>query len=204
MLASVAMKRVGLTGGIGSGKSTVARMLAKKGAPVIDADQIAREIVAPGQPALEELAKEFGTEILQPDGTLNRAALAERAFATPEATARLNAITHPRIEQRTAQLFDEAQAQGYPFAVWDMPLLVDNGHHENMDFVIVVDVDPETRVRRLVKFRGLDEADARRRIAAQVPDHVRIAAADFVVDNNGDEQALTPQVARLWKLLEEL
>lgn len=198
------MKRVGLTGGIGSGKSTVARMLAKKGAPVIDADQIAREIVAPGQPALEELAKEFGTEILQPDGTLNRAALAERAFATPEATARLNAITHPRIEQRTAQLFDEAQAQGYPFAVWDMPLLVDNGHHENMDFVIVVDVDPETRVRRLVKFRGLDEADARRRIAAQVPDHVRIAAADFVVDNNGDEQALTPQVARLWKLLEEL
>lgn len=198
------MKRVGLTGGIGSGKSTVARMLAKKGAPVIDADQIAREIVAPGQPALEELAKEFGTEILQPDGTLNRAALAERAFATPEATARLNAITHPRIEQRTAQLFDEAQAQGYPFAVWDMPLLVDNGHHENMDFVIVVDVDPETRVRRLVKFRGLDEADARRRIAAQVPDHVRIAAADFVVDNNGDEQALTPQVDRLWKLLEEL
>lgn len=198
------MKRVGLTGGIGSGKSTVARMLAKKGAPVIDADQIAREIVAPGQPALEELAKEFGTEILQPDGTLNRAALAERAFATPEATARLNAITHPRIEQRTAQLFDEAQAQGYPFAVWDMPLLVDNGHHENMDFVIVVDVDPETRVRRLVKFRGLDEADARRRIAAQVPDHVRIAAADFVVDNNGDEQSLTPQVERLWKLLEEL
>lgn len=198
------MKRVGLTGGIGSGKSTVARMLAKKGTPVIDADQIAREIVAPGQPALEELAKEFGTEILQPDGTLNRAALAERAFATPEATARLNAITHPRIEQRTAQLFDEAQAQGYPFAVWDMPLLVDNGHHENMDFVIVVDVDPETRVRRLVKFRGLDEADARRRIAAQVPDHVRIAAADFVVDNNGDEQALTPQVDRLWKLLEEL
>lgn len=198
------MKRVGLTGGIGSGKSTVARMLAKKGAPVIDADQIAREIVAPGQPALEELAKEFGTEILQPDGTLNRAALAERAFATPEATARLNAIAHPRIEQRTAQLFDEAQAQGYPFAVWDMPLLVDNGHHENMDFVIVVDVDPETRVRRLVKFRGLDEADARRRIAAQVPDHVRIAAADFVVDNNGDEQALTPQVDRLWKLLEEL
>lgn len=198
------MKRVGLTGGIGSGKSTVARMLAKKGAFVIDADQIAREIVAPGQPALEELAKEFGTEILQPDGTLNRAALAERAFATPEATARLNAITHPRIEQRTAQLFDEAQAQGYPFAVWDMPLLVDNGHHENMDFVIVVDVDPETRVRRLVKFRGLDEADARRRIAAQVPDHVRIAAADFVVDNNGDEQALTPQVDRLWKLLEEL
>lgn len=179
-------------------------MLAKKGAPVIDADQIAREIVAPGQPALEELAKEFGTEILQPDGTLNRAALAERAFATPEATARLNAITHPRIEQRTAQLFDEAQAQGYPFAVWDMPLLVDNGHHENMDFVIVVDVDPETRVRRLVKFRGLDEADARRRIAAQVPDHVRIAAADFVVDNNGDEQSLTPQVERLWKLLEEL
>ncbi|WBT09909.1 dephospho-CoA kinase [Corynebacterium sp. SCR221107] len=198
------MKRVGLTGGIGSGKSTVARMLAKKGAPVIDADQIAREIVAPGQPALEELAKEFGTEILQPDGTLNRAALAERAFATPEATARLNAITHPRIEQRTAQLFDGAQAQGYPFAVWDMPLLVDNGYHENMDFVIVVDVDPETRVRRLVKFRGLDEADARRRIAAQVPDHVRIAAADFVVDNNADEQALTPQVDRLWKLLEEL
>ena len=198
------MKKIGLTGGIGSGKSTVAKLLREKGAPVIDADQIAREIVEPGQPALAELAEAFGEDILDADGRLIRPALAAKAFASDEARALLNSITHPRIEARTAELFAKAEAEGHPFAVWDMPLLVDNGHDKKMDFVVVVDVDKETRVERLVKFRGLDEQDARRRIAAQVPDEVRLAAADFVVDNNGNLPDLVPQVDKLWEILFDL
>lgn len=191
------MIRVGLTGGIGSGKSTVARMLAAQGFTVVDADQIAREIMEPGSPVLAEVAREFGEELLLADGTLDRAELARRAFATEDATQRLNAITHPAIRAESARRLDAAEARGEAAAIYDMPLLVDLGLHESMDLTVVVDVDPEERVRRLVASRGLDEADARARIARQIPDAERNAAADVIIDNNGPVEGLEPQVEAL-------
>lgn len=196
------MKLIGLTGGIGSGKSTVARLLAERGWSVVDADQIAREIVEPGEPALAELAEAFGADILDEAGTLQRAELARRAFVDAEHTGKLNAITHPRIQERTQERFAEARVAGVEYCVYDMPLLVDNGLDRDMDEVLVVDVDVEERVRRLVAHRGLDEADARRRIAQQVPDEVRLAAATYVIDNNGVLEDLPPQVARVAAAIE--
>ncbi|OFQ53572.1 dephospho-CoA kinase [Corynebacterium sp. HMSC074H12] len=189
------MKLIGLTGGIGSGKSTVAQLLVQEGWVLVDADRIARDIVEPGQPALTELAEAFGQDILLPDGSLDRGLLASRAFASAEKTAVLNSITHPRIQEETQARFEAARQGGADFVVYDMPLLVDKGLHKDMDATIVVDVDVEERVRRLVEYRGLDEGDARRRIAAQIPDDVRRAAADFVIDNNGPREALDAQVA---------
>lgn len=189
------MKLIGLTGGIGSGKSTVAQLLVEQGWVLVDADRIARDIVEPGQPALAELAEAFGEDILRADGTLDRGLLASRAFASREKTDLLNSITHPRIHEETQARFDAARRAGEEFVVYDMPLLVDNGLHKDMDATIVVDVDVEERVRRLVKFRGLEEDDARRRIAAQIPDDVRRAAADLLIDNNGPREALDAQVA---------
>lgn len=198
---------VGLTGGIGSGKTTVANLMRSHGWVVVDADAIAREIVEPGQPALQELAAHFGEDILDEQGALRRGLLAQRAFASPEETAALNAITHPRIEQVTQERFAAARAEalagaGSRFCVYDMPLLVDKGLHKGMDEVIVVDVAAETRVQRLVEFRGLDEDDARRRIAAQIDDATRRAAATFVVDNNGSLEELESATRRVIGQLE--
>lgn len=189
------MKLIGLTGGIGSGKSTVAQLLVEQGWALVDADRIARDIVEPGQPALAELAEAFGEDILRADGTLDRGLLASRAFASREKTDLLNSITHPRIHEETQARFDAARRAGEEFVVYDMPLLVDNGLHKDMDATIVVDVDVEERVRRLVECRGLEEDGARRRIAAQIPDDVRRAAADLLIDNNGPREALDAQVA---------
>lgn len=189
------MKIIGLTGGIGSGKSTVAQLLEQQGWVLVDADRIARDIVEPGQPALTELADAFGQDILLPNGSLDRGLLASRAFASREKTDLLNSITHPRIQEETQARFEAARQGGADFVVYDMPLLVDKGLHKDMDATIVVDVDVEERVRRLVEYRGLDEGDARRRIAAQIPDDVRRAAADLVIDNNGPREALDAQVA---------
>ncbi|KXB56716.1 dephospho-CoA kinase [Corynebacterium sp. CMW7794] len=197
------MKLIGLTGGIGSGKSTVARLLAERGWSVVDADQIAREIVEPGEPALAELVEAFGADILDEAGTLQRAELARRAFVDAEHTAKLNAITHPRIQERTQERFAEARVAGVEYCVYDMPLLVDNGLDRDMDEVLVVNVDVEERVRRLVAHRGLDEADARRRIAQQVPDEVRLAAATYVIDNNGVLEDLALQVDRVAAAIEK-
>ena len=188
------MKLIGLTGGIGSGKSTVAQLLVRHCWELVDADQIARDIVEPGQPALTELAQAFGEDILQEDGSLDRGLLASRAFSSREKTAVLNSITHPRINEETQARFDAARRGGADFVVYDMPLLVDKGLHKDMDATIVVDVDAEERVRRLVAYRGLDEEDARRRIAAQIPDDVRRVVADFIIDNNGPLEALDEQV----------
>lgn len=187
------MKKVGLTGGIGSGKSTVAALLAQAGYPVVDADQIARDIVEPGQPALGALAEAFGREILHADGSLNRAALARRAFVDAEHTELLNGIMHPRIEEETARRFDAAEKAGEPVVIYDMPLLVDKGLHRGMDLTVVVDAEPETRVERL-RGRGIAEEDARRRMAAQIDDAARRAAADVLVDNNGTLDDLEEQV----------
>lgn len=195
------MKKVGLTGGIGSGKSTVARMLADAGFAVVDADQIAREIMEPGSPVLDEVAREFGADLIGPGGALNRGELARRAFASREQTARLNAITHPAIRAESERRFAAAAVAGEPAVVYDMPLLVDLGLDKDMDLTVVVDVDAEERVRRLVATRGLDEADARARIKQQLDDDTRKAAADVIIDNNGPKEALEPQVRELIETL---
>jgi dephospho-CoA kinase len=195
------MKMIGLTGGIGSGKSTVAALLTEHGFPVVDADQLAREVVEPGQPALAELAEAFGQDVLLADGSLNRPELAARAFVDKARTELLNAITHPRIQELRERRFQEAEDAGSEAAVYDMPLLVEQGVDKNMDLTVVVDVDVEERVRRLVTTRGLTEEDARRRIAAQVDDAERLAAADVVIDNNGPVEALGEQVEQLVRVI---
>lgn len=192
------MLKIGLTGGIGSGKSTVSRKLAELGAIVVDADLIAREIVEPGQPALAELAEAFD-DVLNEDGSLNRAELARQAFSSPEKTEILNSITHPRIRQRTAEQFAAAERSGADVLVYDMPLLIENGEYKNMDHVLVVDTADDIRIRRLVEQRGLDEADAKRRIAAQIDRESRISHADTVLDNNDSLEGLLNQVERFWK-----
>lgn len=192
------MIRVGLTGGIGSGKSTVARMLEARGAVVIDADAIAREIVEPGEPALHALVEEFGDSIIAGDGSLRRGELASVAFASPDGTARLNAIMHPLIRAESARRLDEAVAEGASVVVYDMPLLVETGQRDLVDFVVVVDVPVETQVERAVAQRGLDEADVRRRIQAQASREERLAAADVVIDNSGTTVETMAQVTTLW------
>ena len=191
------MYMIGLTGGIGSGKSTVAALMRQRGFPVVDADQVARDNMEPGSPVLAAVAEEFGADLLGPDGALDRAELARRAFASEEATQRLNAITHPAIRAESARRFAALEAAGERAAVYDMPLLVELGMDQEMDMTVVVDVNPEERVRRLVAHRGLDEADARNRIARQIPDVERRAAADVVLDNNGTEDKLAQQVDTL-------
>lgn len=180
------MLMVGLTGGIGAGKSTVTAVLAEAGAVVVDADLIAREVVEPGSPGLAMLVAEFGEDILGPDGTLDRAALAARAFVDAERTAALNAITHPLIGERTAELFGSAPEDA--IVVHDMPLLVEGGMTPGYHLVIVVDTPAEIRLQRLVEFRGMPEDDARARMSRQATDEARRAAADVVIDNSGDRQ----------------
>ncbi len=189
------MRRIGLTGGIGSGKSTVSAMLADLGAHVIDADAIAREVVAPGTEGLAALVVAFGPDILALDGSLNRAALADRAFADESARQRLNAITHPRIAARTAELMRNIPDDAV--LVHDVPLLVEVGLQDAYDMVLVVDAPDDVRVRRLLK-RGLDEQDARARIAAQATREQRLAVADVVLDNSGSLGDLREQVERAW------
>jgi len=191
------MKKIGLTGGIGSGKSTVAKLLAEAGFKVVVADQIARDIMEPGSPVLDDVADAFGADVIREDGTLDRGKLAGRAFVDKRATEKLNSITHPAIRAESERRFADAEAAGEPAVVYDMPLLVDIGMHRDMDLTVVVDVDADERVRRLVSSRGLDEADARARIAQQIDDATRKAAADVIIDNNGAIDALRPQVDEL-------
>lgn len=198
------MKIIGLTGGIGSGKSTVARSLQEHGFPIVDADLIAREIVEPGQPALAELAKEFGADILNADGSLDRGLLASRAFTNKDTTQRLNNITHPRINQRTQELFDEARENGAEAVIYDMPLLIDKGLHKDMDATIVVHAAEHVRLERLTTKRGLDVDDVRRRINAQIDDETRKQHADILLDNNGTEEDLTKQIAEAVDKIKQL
>ncbi|WP_206615324.1 dephospho-CoA kinase [Rhodococcus spongiicola] len=190
------MLRVGLTGGIGAGKSTVSKVLADLGAVIVDADIIAREVVEPGTPGLAALVEAFGADILHSDGSLNRPALAERAFGSDESRLRLNSILHPRIGQRTAEIVNGAPADG--IVVQDIPLLVEGRMGPAFNLVIVVHVDTEERVRRLVELRGMTEADARARIAAQATDDQRRAAADVWLDNSGTVEQIEEQVRSLF------
>lgn len=190
------MLRVGLTGGIGAGKSTVAGRLADHGATLIDADKIAREVVAPGTPGLAEVVRAFGVEVLTADGDLNRAALAAKAFDDEKSRQLLNGILHPRIGARAAELMAEAASDA--IVVHDIPLLVEESLAVAYHLVIVVDAAEEVRVRRLVESRGLDEADARARIAAQSTEQQRRAAADVWLNNNGTPDIVLSEVDGLW------
>ena len=189
------MLRIGLTGGIGSGKSTVAGLLAARGAVVVDADRLAREVVEPGTDGLAAVVEAFGPGVLTADGALDRAALASIVFSDPEARARLDAIVHPRVRARAEEVV--AQAPPDAVVVQDVPLLVETGQAGRYDLVLVVEADPGTRVARLV-LRGLTEGDARARIAAQATDEQRRAVADVVLDNSGEPAALEAQVGRFW------
>lgn len=191
--------RIGLTGGIGSGKSTVAAMLGDKGAIVVDADQIARRIVQPGSPVLARLAEEFGADIVLTDGTLDRALLAERAFASERGTRHLNEITHPAIRELAEVELERGERAG-ALVVYETPLLVETGQVSMVDLVVVVDVPEEIQVSRTV-VRGSDPDDVRARMARQASRQDRIAAADHVIDNAGTTDQTRLQVDRLWQEL---
>ena len=189
------MLRIGLTGGIGSGKSTVSALLAARGAVIVDADRIAREVVEPGTPGLARVVETFGEQVLAADGSLDRAALAAVVFADPEARRQLDGIVHPLVRARASEL--AAAAPPDAVVVNDVPLLVETGQASSYDLVLVVEADPETRVSRLVQ-RGLTAEDARARMEAQASDGQRRAVADVVLDNSGTPEELAEQVDRFW------
>jgi dephospho-CoA kinase len=193
------MRVLGLTGGIGSGKSMVAQMFARLGAVVIDADQVAREVVEPGQPALEEIAATFGPEVLLNDGHLDRPKLAQIIFANPVERAKLDAITHPRIRTRMDELI-KAQRSGPGVLIVDIPLLYENKRTSSVEKVIVVWVDPKTQLRRIQDRDGLSAEAARQRIAAQMPLDEKRARADHVIDNSGDREDTRRQVEAIYRL----
>lgn len=193
------MLRVGLTGGIGAGKGEVARRLAGHGALVIDADQVAREVVAPGTPGLAEIVAAFGSGVLQPDGSLDRQLLGEIVFSDDALRGRLNAIVHPRVGERMREI---GEAAGQPeIMVHEIPLLAENGLAAAFDVVVVVDVPPQVQVERLVSIRGMTSAHALARMSAQATREQRLAVATLVVDNSGTLDDLDDQVAALWSEL---
>jgi dephospho-CoA kinase len=176
---------VGLTGGIGSGKSAVSRRLVQRGAALVDADVVAREVVAAGTPGLAEVVAAFGEQVLRPDGELDREALGRLVFGDDDARRRLNGIVHPRVGERTLALAAGAEAAGAPLLVHDVPLLVENGLAPTYHLVVVVEAPLEDRLHRLTALRGMREEDARARIAAQATDEQRRAVADSLLDNGG-------------------
>ncbi|MFF1460981.1 dephospho-CoA kinase [Streptomyces sp. NPDC058330] len=190
------MLKVGLTGGIGAGKSEVSRLLVSYGAVLVDADRIAREVVEPGTPGLGSVVEMFGPGILTADGTLDRPALGAIVFADSDRLATLNAIVHPLVGARSAEL--ERAAGPDAVVVHDVPLLTENGLAPLYDLVVVVDATPVTQLDRLVRLRGMTEEDARARMAAQATREERLAVADLVVDNDGPLEELEPQVRAIW------
>jgi dephospho-CoA kinase len=187
---------VGLTGGIGSGKSTVSTELARRGAIIIDADAITREVQQPGSPLLAKLADRFGAEVIAADGSLDRPVLAAIAFADPDALKALNGIVHPAVGSEINRRV-LAQRTTENLVVMDIPLLTENPR-EGLQAIIVVDIAEDLQVRRLVDYRGFDEADARARIARQATREQRLATATHVLDNNGSVAELMEQIERLW------
>ncbi|MEU9265317.1 dephospho-CoA kinase [Streptomyces sp. NPDC048251] len=190
------MLTVGLTGGIGAGKSEVSRLLVECGAVLIDADRIAREVVAPGTPGLAAVVDAFGTDILAPDGSLDRPRLGSVVFADPEKLALLNSIVHPLVGARSREL--EAAAPEDAVVVHDVPLLTENALGSLYDVVVVVDVTPETQLDRLVRFRGMTQKDARARMAAQATRDERREIADIVIDNDVPLAELHRRVKDVW------
>ncbi|MFF0591693.1 dephospho-CoA kinase [Streptomyces antibioticus] len=190
------MLKVGLTGGIGAGKSEVSRLLVACGAVLIDADRIAREVVAPGTPGLAAVVEAFGAEVLAEDGSLDRPRLGSIVFADPEKLAVLNGIVHPLVGARSRELEDAAPEDAV--VVHDVPLLTENGLAGLYDVVIVVDADPRTQLDRLVRLRGMSEDDARARMAAQATREERRKIADIVIDNDVPLPGLQARVREVW------
>ena len=197
---------VGLTGGIATGKSTVNAMLANPSVRVVDADALAREVVEPGQPAYQQIVAEFGKEVLQPDGRLDRARLGELVFADPAKRKRLEAITHPAIRARFQKIMTDLEAAGFDgILIWDASLLVESGGTKNMDRVVVVTTDPQTQLVRLMARDASSEAAARSRVASQMPLAVKARYGDYVIDNSGTREQTEARVREVDRaLLEEL
>ncbi|MER6731942.1 dephospho-CoA kinase [Streptomyces puniciscabiei] len=191
------MLKVGLTGGIGAGKSEVSRLLVEHGAVLIDADRIAREVVAPGTPGLAAVVEAFGEDVLAADGSLDRPVLGSIVFADPEKLAVLNSIVHPLVGARSRELEEAAAADAV--VVHDVPLLTENGLAPLYDVVVVVDATPETQLERLVRLRGMTEEDARARMAAQATREQRRQIADIVIDNDVPLDALHKRVTEVWE-----
>ncbi|KZE40926.1 dephospho-CoA kinase [Microbacterium sp. T32] len=193
------MTLLALTGGIASGKSTISRMLAEHGAVVVDADAIVHDVQAPGSPVLAAIVDEFGSDVVRPDGTLDRPALGARVFGHPERLAALNALVHPAVREESQRRFREALAcDPRAVVVYDVPLLAESRGTGEWDLVVVAHAPAEQRVQRLVAQRGLSEADARARIASQAGDDERLALADVVIDTTGDLDDTRRQVDELW------
>ncbi|MGW0802847.1 dephospho-CoA kinase [Nonomuraea sp. NPDC002799] len=190
------MLMIGLTGGIGSGKSEVSKRLAARGAVVIDADRIAREVVEPGTAGLARVVAVFGEEVLRPDGSLDRERLGSIVFADSEKLAALNAIVHPLVGERVAEL--QSRAPGDAIVVYDVPLLAENKLAPMYELVIVVDAADDVRIKRLAEHRGMPEADARARIAAQASRADRLAVADVVIPNEGTLEELDARADEVW------
>jgi dephospho-CoA kinase len=193
---------VGLTGGIASGKTTVSEMFADRGVRIIDADAIAREVVEPGEPALEDIRETFGDEVIAADGSLDREALGGIVFDDEAARSRLEAITHPRIASRMMQKASDARESGEPWVVYDAALIVENDLHETLPALVVVAAARETQRARIVERDGLSPEEADARLDAQMPLEDKIAAADYVVDNDGALEATRRQVDRLYEVLD--
>lgn len=197
-----AMTRIALTGGIASGKSMVADEFTRLGAVIVDADLLAREVVAPRSPGLERIVQRFGAGMLNEDGTLDRARLGDLVFVDDDARADLNAIVHPLVRERSEELFAAAPPGSVVIEV--IPLLVETGLHQAFDHVIVVDAPTEVQVRRLMQRSGLTADQARTRVRIQANREDRIAAADWVIDNSGDQASTVRQVEDLWPVLQQL
>jgi len=199
------MPLVALTGGIASGKSTIAARFAEHGAIIVDADQIVRDVQRPGSPVLADIAAEFGASMITPDGSLDRAALAAKVFGDDDAVKRLNAIVHPAVRVESARRFADAFAADPDVTVvYDVPLLVEARASDPWELVIVAHAPADVRARRLVDLRGMSEADAAARIASQVSDDARLAIADVVIDTTGSVDDTFRQVDDVWERLPEL
>ncbi|NLY56513.1 MAG: dephospho-CoA kinase [Firmicutes bacterium] len=190
---------VGLTGSIATGKSVVARILAELGAKIIDADRVAREVVQPGEPALAEIVAAFGRKVLQPEGELNRKALAELVFTDAASLARLNQITHPRIIERINELCQAYLTQGAGLVVIDAPLLIETGLAEQVDVVVVTTCPREVQIARIQARDGLSRAEAEQRIASQLPQEEKIKQADFVIETDCSLAELRVRVKEVWE-----
>ncbi len=196
------MLLVGLTGGIGAGKSTVSAGLAERGAVIVDADAIVRELQQPGTQVFAEMEQRFGPGILGADGQLDRAAVADLVFTDATALADLGAIVHPRVHEEIARRIEE-QTHTDSVVILDVPLLVESGW-EDLRGTIVVDLDPEVAISRLIEFRGFSEQDARNRIAKQASRSERLSKADFVIDNHGQPHELDPKIELAWAWIQSL
>jgi dephospho-CoA kinase len=196
------MLLIGLTGGIGSGKSTVSARLATHGAVVIDADAIVHDLQRPGEPVLAAMAERFGPEILDEDGALRRQAVADIVFNDPEALRDLGMIVHPAVHAEIERRIAE-QVDGDRVVILDVPLLVESGR-DDLAGLIVVDVDPELAIARLIEYRSFSEADARARVARQASREERVAKADVVIDNSGTVADLEAQTDAAWRWIERL